>query len=59
VRPIAASRGVRSLLVGVTPLDPVTYGAVIILVMVVVAVAALLPARRGARIDPLRLLRLE
>jgi putative ABC transport system permease protein len=53
----AASRWMRSLLFGIEPFDPVTYGVVIVMVAGVVAVASWLPARRAARIDPLTLLK--
>ncbi len=52
-----ASRWMRSLLFGIQPFDPVTYGVVILLVAAVVAAASWLPARRAARIDPLTLLK--
>ena len=56
---IAATRGIRSLLFGVGPLDATTYGAVIALVLVVVTLASYLPARRAAAINPLTLLSSE
>jgi ABC-type antimicrobial peptide transport system permease subunit len=46
-----------SLLFGIRPFDPVTYGVVILMVAAVVALASWLPARRAARIDPLTLLK--
>jgi predicted permease len=52
-----ASRWMRSLLFGIQPFDPVTYGVVILMVAAVVAAASWLPARRAARIDPLTLLK--
>jgi predicted permease len=39
---------------GVPPLDPVTYGAVPLLLVGVATVAALVPGRRAMRIDPVR-----
>jgi ABC-type antimicrobial peptide transport system permease subunit len=56
---IAATRGIRSLLVGVGTLDVTTYGAVIALVLVVVTLASYFPARLAAAIDPLASLRGE
>ncbi len=56
---IAGTRGIRSVLFGVGALDAPTYGAVIALVLAVVAVASYLPARRAADIHPLALLRRE
>ena len=49
----------RALLFGVPLVDALTYGSVIALVAVVVAVASYLPARRAASADPLALLRRE
>lgn len=47
------------LLYAVSPADPVTYGAVFTLVGSAAVVASLLPARRAARIDPMKALRHE
>ncbi|HEV8630050.1 MAG TPA: ABC transporter permease [Thermoanaerobaculia bacterium] len=52
-----ASRTLRSLLFGIAPLDPVTFLAVVALVVAAVALASLLPARRAAHVDPVRVLR--
>jgi putative ABC transport system permease protein len=49
----------RSLLYGVTPLDPSTYALVIALVVLVMGVATYVPARRATRVDPVRALRAE
>jgi ABC-type antimicrobial peptide transport system permease subunit len=53
---IGASLGlsplVRSQLFGVQPSDPMTMGSVLVLMTVVAAAAAYLPARRAARVDP-------
>lgn len=56
---VAAVRGLESLLFGVTPLDPLTYGCVITLLAVVAALACWLPAARAARIDPTVALRAD
>ena len=50
---------VRSLLVSVTPTDPVTYVVMTALFFVVVAVACWLPARRAAALEPTAALRTE
>ena len=50
---------VRSQLFGVEPSDPATLGAVLLLMIVVAAVAAWLPARRAARVDPVSVLRAQ
>src|SRR5690606_20074037 len=49
----------RSLLFGVAPRDPVTFGSVALLLAVIALAAAYAPARRAARIDPLVSLRAE
>lgn len=48
----AASRVVEGYLVSVGPLDPPTYVAVAAGVLAIALVAAFLPARRAARVDP-------
>ena len=55
----AGARGIRTILFGVGAFDVTTYGGVIVLVSVVVAVATYLPARRAANIDPQALLKRE
>ena len=47
----------RSLLYGVEPLDPTTFVGVSAVLLVVAVVAILAPARRAARVDPMRALR--
>ena len=48
-----------SLLFEVTPMDPVVYAGVSVLLLIVAAFASFLPARRAAKIDPLVALRCE
>lgn len=55
----AANRLVASLLFGVSPGDPVTLVLVAVALLVVAALASLLPARASARIDPAVTLRAE
>jgi len=54
---LAASRAVRGMLYGVGATDPVTYAAVIALLVAVTVAACLLPAWRAARVSPLAALR--
>jgi putative ABC transport system permease protein len=55
----AASQVLKSLLFGVSALDPVTFAGAAILFAAVAAGATYLPARRAARVDPMRALRTE
>jgi ABC-type lipoprotein release transport system permease subunit len=48
-----------SLLFGVSPVDPVTYGAVSSALMAVVLLASYLPARKAAGVDPTEALKRE
>ncbi len=54
-----AARWVRSLLYQTQPLDPVAIGGSLALLMAAAALAAILPALRAARIDPIEVLRNE
>ena len=56
---LALALAMRSLLFGVTPFDPVTFGAAGALLFGVSIVASYLPARRAALTDPARALRAE
>ncbi len=47
-----ASRALTHLLSGVRPTDPMTYAVVVLVLGAVAVVAALLPARRAARVPP-------
>jgi ABC-type antimicrobial peptide transport system permease subunit len=55
----AAGRSLQSLLFGVPPLDLVTYLVSGLALFAVGFIAASLPARRAARIDPVGALRTE
>jgi ABC-type antimicrobial peptide transport system permease subunit len=56
---LALSRVLQTLLFEVTPTDPATFASVCGLVLVVSAFAAVWPARRAVRVDPLVALRYE
>jgi predicted permease len=49
----------RSFLFGVKPVDPVTFCAVPVLMTVLALMAAWIPARRAASVDPMKTLRME
>jgi predicted permease len=53
------SRFLRALLYGVEPADPVTLGAVAVVLAIVALAACLVPAVRALRIDPMAALRAE
>jgi ABC-type antimicrobial peptide transport system permease subunit len=56
---LGLSRYVTSLLYGLTPTDPMTMGAALGVLAVVSMTAAIMPARRAAKIDPMAALRCE
>ena len=56
---IAAAQLVKSLLFGVSPLDPAALAAATLGLLAVAAAAAYLPAWRASRTDPMRALRHE
>jgi ABC-type antimicrobial peptide transport system permease subunit len=53
----AASRAVAGLLFGIGSSDPATYAAVALLLLGVAFLASFAPARRAARLDPVKTLR--
>lgn len=56
---VASSRYFRSMLFDVQPLDVPTYGAVLGVLLAAATLAAYLPARRAAKLDPVEALRTE
>jgi predicted permease len=56
---LASGRLLSGMLFGVSPSDPATLAAVVSLVLVVAAVAVLVPALRAARVEPMQVLREE
>jgi predicted permease len=56
---VAAARFLRGFLFEVNPVDPFTFCAVPMLMLLIALVAAWIPARRAASIDPMKALRSE
>jgi predicted permease len=56
---IALSRVLHSFLFEVSPVDPVTFCAVPLLMLLVALMAAWIPARRAAAVDPMQALRAD
>jgi macrolide transport system ATP-binding/permease protein len=56
---VGVGMGLQSLLIGITPTDPITYAGVIAVLSIVAAAACVLPARRAAAMDPATTLREE
>ncbi|MBI4660333.1 MAG: FtsX-like permease family protein [Verrucomicrobia bacterium] len=56
---LALTRVMRTLLVEVSPTDPLTFISIPLLLAAVTLLACLLPARRATRVDPMEALRCE
>ncbi len=54
---LAISRALASALFGITPMDPVTYLTVTVLLFCVALAACYVPARRAASLDPISAMR--
>jgi ABC-type antimicrobial peptide transport system permease subunit len=55
----ALTRGMFSMLVGISASDPVTYAIVAIMLSAVALLACWIPARRAIRVDPMVAVRYE
>jgi len=54
-----AAQAMRAFLFGVKAVDPLTDGAVAVMMLVLAVAAAWIPARRAASVDPMKTLRME
>lgn len=55
----ALMRLMKTLLFGISPLDPLTFVAVPVILATAAALASYLPARRAAAVDPVEALRAD
>jgi macrolide transport system ATP-binding/permease protein len=56
---IGLTRVMKNLLLNVSPTDPATFALIALLLVTVALIASYIPARRAAKVDPLRALRHE
>jgi ABC-type antimicrobial peptide transport system permease subunit len=56
---VGLMRLMKSLLFGISPLDPLTYIAVPVILAAATVLASYLPARRAAAVDPVEALKAE
>jgi ABC-type lipoprotein release transport system permease subunit len=53
------TRLIKSLIFEISPLDPLTYAAVPVVLAAAAALASYIPARRAAAVDPVETLKAE
>jgi ABC-type antimicrobial peptide transport system permease subunit len=58
-RPAALTRVMKSILFGVAPMDPMTFAAVPVTLLVAALSASYLPARRVTAVDPVKCLKAD
>ncbi len=56
---VAGTRALTSMLYGVSPLDPLTFGGIVVLAIATALVAVYVPIRRALSIDPIEALRAD
>ena len=52
VAALLLTRAMTKLLVGVTPTDPLTFAAIVVVFFAIAGLASFLPARRAAGVEP-------
>jgi putative ABC transport system permease protein len=55
----ALTRSMATMLFGVKPTDPLTFGVFAVVMLVVAMAASFVPARRALRVDPVTALRTD